>query len=224
LLSSSKLWQISTLTSDGTSARVTSRLEFWRHPELMAQWPFAEEYEMSYILSKDGLQVETKVTNRSAEPMPVTIGFHPYYRIPGERRDNWSIRIPARKAVVANKQLIPTGEYKPVDFADPLSLKGRILDDGFTDLQRDAHGRANFTIAAGSRSIHISFGPNYPVAILWNPPVRGGPENEFMCVEPMTGVTDAINLHHAGKYPDLQMLAPGKTWVESFWVQPQGFE
>jgi len=28
-----------------------------------------------------------------------------------------------------------------------------------------------------------------------------------------------INLHHAGKYPDLQTVAPGAKWTESFWVR-----
>ncbi len=38
----------------------------------------------------------------------------------------------------------------------------------------------------------------------------------------MTGITDAINLHHAGKYPELQTVAPGAKWTESFWVRASG--
>lgn len=224
LLANSTLWKISDLASNGTAARVTSRLEFWKSPELLHQWPWVQEYEMTYTLSKDGLQVETRITNRSAESMPVAIGFHPYYRIPGQPRDNWTLQIPAHKAVVANAQLIPTGEYRDVQFPGPVSLKDRHLDDGFTDLQRGPDGRAHFVIASGSRSIHIAFGPKYPVAILWNPPIKGGPDHEFVCVEPMTGVTDAINLNHAGKYPDLQVVKSGQSWTESFFVEPQGFE
>jgi hypothetical protein len=32
-----------------------------------------------------------------------------------------------------------------------LLLKGQKLDDGFTDLERDADGRAHFTIEAGGK-------------------------------------------------------------------------
>jgi hypothetical protein len=38
----------------------------------------------------------------------------------------------------------------------------------------------------------------------------------------MTAVTDAINLHHDGKYPDLQSVAAGGEWSESFWIRPSG--
>ena len=34
---------------------------------------------------------------------------------------------------------------------NPLLLKGQKLDDGFTDLERDADGRAHFTIEAGGK-------------------------------------------------------------------------
>jgi hypothetical protein len=38
----------------------------------------------------------------------------------------------------------------------------------------------------------------------------------------MAGISNAVNLNHEGKYPDLQMLAPGAKWVESFWVRSGG--
>ena len=40
--------------------------------------------------------------------------------------------------------------------------------------------------------------------------------------EPMTGITNAANLSQAGKYPNLQTLAPGARWSESFWVKATG--
>jgi hypothetical protein len=38
----------------------------------------------------------------------------------------------------------------------------------------------------------------------------------------MTGITNAVNLYHEGKYPGLQILAPGAQWVESFWIRASG--
>jgi hypothetical protein len=38
----------------------------------------------------------------------------------------------------------------------------------------------------------------------------------------MAGITNSPNLNHDGKYPQLQMLAPGATWKESFWVRASG--
>jgi aldose 1-epimerase len=223
-LSQSDHWRVVSLAAGANDAHVTSRLEFWRYPELMEQWPFAQDYEMTYTLSGGTLEVKTTITNRSVEPMPVSIGFHPYYRIPDAPRDTWTLESPARKAVAVNNQLVPIGEFPPAQLPNPIPMKGRNLDDGFTDLQRDSAGRASFFLRAGSKSIQIAFGPKFPVAILWEPPVRGGAANEFVCVEPMAGVTNAINLNHAGKYPDLQMIGPEQTWTESFWITPSGFE
>jgi aldose 1-epimerase len=223
LLSASSLWRVTDAAADANSAHVTSRLEFWKYPELMAQWPFAHEYEMTYRLSQGVLEVKLTVKNLSAEAMPLVLGFHPYYRIPDVPRDEWTARLSVRKAVVADNRLIPTGELKPADLPNPLPLKNRNLDNGFTGLERDSEGRAHFSIESGGKKVEVLFGPRYPVAVIWNPPAPPGGQRDFICFEPMTGVTDAVNLHHDGKYPDLQTVAPGGEWTESFWIRPSGF-
>jgi hypothetical protein len=38
----------------------------------------------------------------------------------------------------------------------------------------------------------------------------------------MAGITDAVNLNHAGKYPDLQTVPAGGKWTESFWIRASG--
>jgi aldose 1-epimerase len=45
----------------------------------------------------------------------------------------------------------------------------------------------------------------------------------FVCIEPMTGITNALNLAHRGVYKELQSIPPGGTWQESFWIKPSGF-
>jgi aldose 1-epimerase len=217
------VWEVTRIVADKQSASVTSRFEFWEHPDLMAQWPFAHAYEMTYRLANGALEVSTTVLNLSAEPMPLALGFHPYYRIPDIPRDQWTLRMPARAAVIADDRRIPTGEFKPVDLPNPLPLKDRTLDDGFTDLQRDAKGLASFSVQSGDKEIELLFGPKYPVAVVWEPAASPGQAGSFICIEPMTGVTNAINLHHAGKYPGLQTIAAGGRWSESFWIRPKGF-
>jgi aldose 1-epimerase len=223
LLMGSPLWTVTTVAADKNSAHVTSKLQFWKYPDLMKQWPFAHEYEMTYRLSAGVLEVSISVSNLSAEPMPVAIGFHPYYRIPDVARDEWVGHIPARQRVVADSRLIPTGEFKPMDISDPFPLKGRTLDDGFIDLDRDPQQRAHFYIQAGGKKVEAMFGPKYQAAVVWEPNNRDGTPREFICFEPMTGITNAVNLNHSGKYPQLQTVAPGQRWMESFWVRASGF-
>jgi aldose 1-epimerase len=222
LLSSSPYWQVVSVAADKRSARATSRLEFWRYPDLMAQWPFAHEYEMTYTLKDGALEVHVTITNLSNDPMPVAIGFHPYYRIPDIARDEWTGHIPARRRVVADNRLIPTGEYRAMDIPEKFPLRGRTLDDGFIDLQRDADGRAVFSIESGKMKVETLFGPKYPVAVVWEPNGANGQPQPFICFEPMSGITSAVNLAHEGKYPDLQMIPPGGKWSESFWIRASG--
>jgi aldose 1-epimerase len=222
VLNNSPLWRVTEAAAGADSAHVTSRLEFWKEPDLMAQWPFAHEYELTYSLAGGVLEVRLTVINLSSQPMPLMVGFHPYYRIPGIPRDEWVARIPARQRVVADAQRIPTGERAPMDLPSPLPLKGRTLDDGFIDLERDASGRAHFSIEAAGRAVEAMFGPKYPVAVVWEPAPPPGQTREFICFEPMTSITNGANLAHQGKYAEFESVPAGGRWTESFWVRAGG--
>jgi aldose 1-epimerase len=68
--------------------------------------------------------------------------------------------------------------------------------------------------------VEVTFGPNYRAVVVYSP---GGPDRDFICFEPMTGITDALNLAQKGIYKELQSIPPGGDWQESFWVKPSGF-
>ena len=51
----------------------------------------------------------------------------------------------------------------------------------------------------------------------------GEQDRNYICFEPMVGITDAMNLAQKGLYKELQSIPPGGTWQESFWVRPSGF-
>jgi aldose 1-epimerase len=218
LLSYSNLWQVVRSGADDNSAWVTSRLEFWRYPDLMAQFPFAHVIEMTYRLRDGALEVETSIENLSNEPMPLAIGYHPYFRLSDTHRDTWQVHLAARDHVLLSDALIPTGELKPVDLPDPVSLANRQLDDVFTNLIRGADGRAEFWVESGGKRISVIYGPKYKVAVVFAPPGR-----DFICFEPMTAVTNAFNLAHDGKYDELESIAPRATWRESFWIKTHGY-
>ncbi len=221
-LVTSPLWKVTQVAADARSAHVTSRLEFWKYPDLMAQWPFAHEYEMTYSLSDGELEVKTTIVNLSTDAMPVVIGYHSLFQIPDVPRDEWTAHYPARIHVIPGEHNIPTGEMRPLDVPNPLPLKGRTLDDGFTDLERDHDGRAHFWIEAGEKKVETLLGPKYPVVTIWLPNGPGGQPREFICFEPLTTIINGVNLAHDGKWSGLQMLPPGEKWTESFWVRASG--
>lgn len=217
LLTASPLWEVRETQADATSAHVTSRLEFWRHPELMANWPFAHEYLMTYRLTDSGLEVATTIRNLGAEPMPIVIGYHPYFQIPDVPRARCQIHIPARKHVDMDKDLVATGALTATHFTDQVSLGDQTFDDGFTDLVRDASGRAHFSLTGAGKELEVVFGPKYRVGLVYAPP-----QKEFVCFEPMAAITDGINLAHDGKYSELQSVAPQQEWRETFSIHFRG--
>lgn len=217
LLLFSSYWKVVKLEADDKSARVTSRLEFWRYPELMAQFPFAHAIEMTYRLAAGALEVETLVENHASDPMPVGIGYHPYFQIPGTPRDQWKVHVAAREHLELSPLLIPTGERTPVSLPDPVPLATTPLDDVFSDLVRGSDNRAAFWMEAGGKKVSVIYGQKYTVAVIYAPPGK-----DFLCFEPMSAITNAFNLAHAGVYKELQSIPPGGTWRESFWIQASG--
>jgi len=213
LLNFSPYWEVTESGADDVSAWSTSRLEFTRHPDLMAQFPFAHSLTMTHRLSAAGLEVETAIENRSAEPLPVAVGYHPYLRLPGVARDEWQAHLAARDHLVLNDMVIPTGERHPVEFSDPYPLKSAVLDDVFSNLTREPDGRARFWVEGGGRRVTVTYGPKYTIAIAYAPAGK-----DFICFEPMAAVTNAFNLAQAGIYTELQSVAPGEVWRESFWL------
>lgn len=218
LLTLCPFWEVVDSGADETSAHVTSRLEFWKYPALMANWPFAHEYEMTYRLAGGTLEIQIAVINRGAEPMPIAVGFHPYFQLPGVPNAEAFAQIPARLHVETDNRLVATGETRPVDFADRVSLRDHHFDDGFTSLDRQPGGEAIFAVEGHGKRIEVAFGPKYQVAIIYAPP-----GHDYICFEPMSAVTNGINLAHEGKYAELQTVAAGGEWRESFRVRPIGF-
>lgn len=249
-------WQVIELQHDGTAAWLTSRLDAYRQPAWMKQWPFAHTIEMTYRLSGGALEVRTKVVNMSAEAMPVAIGYHPWLQLTDSPREQWTVTVPARTRWLLNWQKVPTGETEPADrfFTDFTgALRDYNIDDVFSDLVRDGKGLATATVKGRTQQIDVTQGPNYRALIVYspnpagtgrgsqipppnpNPPAPGTapappppPANplatpDFICIEPMAGITNALNLAHRGVYKELQSIPPGGTWQESFWIRARGF-
>jgi aldose 1-epimerase len=218
MLSYAKEWKVVKSQADAKGAALTSRLEFASYPGYMAQFPFAHTIEMTYRLAEGALEVETVIVNHSVEPMPVSLGYHPYFQVTDAPRDEWRVHLAAKDHVKLSKDLIPTGEIEPIAYADPQGLRGVSLDDVFTGLIRDANGQSVFTVEGKKQKIAVEYGPNFRVAVVYSPVGR-----DFICFEPMTAVTNAINAAHEGWYKDLQWIPAGGTWRDSFRIRPSGF-
>jgi aldose 1-epimerase len=214
-------WRIVGQGMSPAGSWVTNRLEFHRRPEWIKQFPFAHAFEITHRLEGADLQVETTIENLSDDPMPVSIGFHPYLTIADTPRDDWTISIGARTHWRLDDRKIPTGETEPIGrlFSDAqaIPLRDYDLDHVFSDLIPDADGCAVCSVRGRRRQIDVVFGPNYRAAVVYAP--RTSPASPFVCFEPMAAITDAMNLAHRGQYGELQTIGPGGRWTESFWIR-----
>ena len=180
-LSNTKDWKLVEAKADGKSAWVTNKLDFYRNPQWMKQFPFAHTLEMTYRLVDGVLEVKTVIENLSLEPMPVAIGFHPYFQLTDSTREDWVLSIGAKTHWLLADNKIPTGETESADkfFTDrkAAALKDLDLDHVFGDLERDAQGRAVVSVKGKTQQLDVLLGPNFRAIVLYSPNpanARGG--------------------------------------------------
>ena len=163
----SKAWQLVEFKADQKSAWVTCKLDFYKFPQFIKQFPFAHTITMTYRVSDGALEVHTRLDNLSTEPMPVVIGYHPIYQLPDGNRDDWTVSVDAKTHWIEIPQRLPTGETQPIEKffnANRQSIQLRnyaLIDDVFTDLVRDADGRATMKLSYNGKELDAILGPKY---------------------------------------------------------------
>jgi aldose 1-epimerase len=176
----SKAWELVEAKADQRSAWVTCRLDFYKHPLYMAQFPFAHTITMTYRVSDGALEVHTRLDNLSTEPMPVVIGFHPIFELPEGNRNDWTVSLDAKTHWIEIPQRLPTGETQPIENffgSDRTAIqleKYALIDDVFTDLVRDANGRATMKLKYNGKELHVSLGPKFKTVLAWSTPLTAG--------------------------------------------------
>ena len=215
-LSAASDWEVVEARADATSVWVTSRLEFFRHPLWMAQFP-SRTRSRSPPPADGALQTRcfAQSTSRRCRSQLDSSLLHAV----GRATDDRTIAVGARTEWLLAPDKIPTGETRPITgrFPDPkaAALKDHDLDHVFGDLVRDSSGRAVMSVTGKSQKLDVVFGPNYRAAVVYAPKGR-----DFICFEPMAGITDAS----PRATRPLQEFAdpPGETWRESFWIRASG--
>src|SRR6188474_60231 len=172
-LSGAKDWKMVEAKADGNAAWVTNQLDFYRNPQWMQQFPFAHTLTMTYRLQDGVLEVHTRIDNLSVDPMPVAIGFHPYFQLTDSTREDWTLSIGAKTHWLLAQTKIPTGETEPIEKMFPdrhaVPLKDFDLDDVYGDLERDAQGRAVVSVKGKGQQLDVILGPNYKSIVLYSP-------------------------------------------------------
>jgi galactose mutarotase-like enzyme len=151
-------------TADGAS--VTLGLE--ASAATLEQYPFEFSLRFTYRLRQGALSLEQRFENRGATPMPAHPGLHPYFYVPDAAKPGARVDTDATRAR-DNR----TGLEGPVTL--PIALAGQEVDLFLLD-----HKPRSTTLhRPGLPAVHIGFGDDQAVLVVWTLPGR-----DFVCVEP----------------------------------------
>jgi galactose mutarotase-like enzyme len=164
-------------------ARLTARLDFAAHADLLAAFPFPHELTIAVDLDGGGMAVETTLRATGDRAVPVSFGFHPYFVLPGVPRAEWEVELPVGDHLVVDGRMIPTGEREPARGVEPGPLGERTFDDGYAPIAQGAR----FALSGGGRRVEVEFARGYPVAVVYAPD-----DDDVVCFEPMTAPTNAL--------------------------------
>jgi galactose mutarotase-like enzyme len=154
-----KPWTVREQRPDGL------RLGLVQDDETRAQYPYEYDVEYGVHVLPRGLQVELVVHNRGGQPLPVSPGWHPYFRCPAARKPEVTGDVPG---------LRPAERF----------TNAREFDFG---LEAPVGGRARFDVP-GLGGLRLSFSPVMRHLQLWSQPGR-----DFICLEPFYGPNDTVN-------------------------------
>ena len=162
-------------------------------------FPFPHRVSVQAELTSAALTLTTSIA-AGERPVPITFGYHPFFRLPGLPRAQWELTLPVEDRIGVDEQMIPTGERTPAGQLDG-PLGERALDDGFTYA-----GGGPFAVAGGGRRIEVRFEEGYRYAQVFAPSIA-----DVVCFEPMTAPADALR-------QGPEAVAPGESFTARFSV------
>jgi aldose 1-epimerase len=125
-------------------------------------WPWILDLTISYSLSEAGLEVRGRAENVAggAGACPFGAGWHPYLAAFGGLVDDLVLTVPAQTTYEVDDRGLPVGrrpvDGSAVDFRPGRRIGDQRLDTAYTDLDRDASGRAVVELAAAEGSSQVT--------------------------------------------------------------------
>jgi galactose mutarotase-like enzyme len=201
LLAGARGWSVERHEETPEGPVLAAAFDFAAHDDLMEAFPFPHRLAIQAWVAAGTLTIETTLVATGDVPVPVSFGFHPYFRLPGVERGSWAVEIPVSRRVVLDEGELPTGAREDAA-VECGSLGSRTFDDEFAAPE----GSAPFALEGGGRRITISFGQGFPYAQVYAPD-----DDDVIAFEPMTAPTNALV---SGR--DLKLLEPGERYEASF--------
>ncbi|NEO68442.1 aldose epimerase [Moorena sp. SIO3H5] len=179
-------WQV---TDSATSDMAVLTITLKSNDQTRSVYPFDFEVTFTYRLKGNTLDIDQRYTNHSAEAMPFSTGFHPYFLTSDKTKLEFDI--PASEYQEKQTQAVHpfTGSF---DFScDEIDVAFGQLSDKTASVTDRERGLA----------ITLTYTDAYSTLVFWT--VQG---KDFYCLEPWSAPRNALNTGE-----NLTHLAPGES-------------
>lgn len=182
-------------------------MELTDSPATRAQFPFAFRHRLTYRLDQGRLHWEQVVENLSAEPMPFSTGFHPYFQVPftpKSRRELCFVEIPDAR------RMTPVGKYDRFTATPFPGQNWSVQEDIADTLLLGNLKKAEMILVDPGSDLELALNwedaPQHRFAALW----ARSTDAPFFCIEPWTALPNSFS--RAAKDHELIVLEPQRTF------------
>jgi galactose mutarotase-like enzyme len=159
-------------TDDGASLT----LGLNSNEQTRAVYPFEFELAFTYTLKGNTLTLTQRFTNHSTEPMPFSVGFHPYFAV--SEKTALQFQIPASEFYDQRAKMSQS-------YTGNFDFEVEEIDVAFTELSSHV---AVVTDPSKALKLTFTFSPDFSTLVFWT--VKG---KDFYCLEPWTAGRNALN-------------------------------
>ncbi|HUK33632.1 MAG TPA: aldose 1-epimerase [Vicinamibacterales bacterium] len=163
-------------------------------------WPSRTFVQVTATLHATSLDLSVTAQNTGREPLPMGIGWHPYFAIPSGNRASARLHLPAagRACVTNYDDVFPTGDVvdvagTPYDFtaSDGAALGATHFDDMFVDLEKTSAGCTQIEVDDASADYRMrltALSREVTAVQLYAPPAQ-----PFVVIEPQFNWADPFS-------------------------------
>ena len=176
-------------------------------------WPWAYRATQRFTLAPTSLSIALTLRNESVASMPAGLGWHPFF----PRTPRTTITAEVQAIWLTDAEIMPTTLAPPRPAAaDPsrgVAVDAVALDNCFVGWRR----RALIEWPESGMRLVMAAEPPLDFLVVYTPAGRA-----FFCVEPVSHVTDAVNLAAAGRTDTgFRILEPGETLRTAVTLTPE---
>ena len=193
-------WRVDQVGSSRGAARLRATFAADADAEVMASFPFPHRIGVAFRVRPGEVAVTTSVTATGRVRVPISFGWHPYFRLPGEDLADLRVRLPVVDRLGLDARMLPTGRAE----RQPAATR-RLAPGGHDDAYRFAGRAHSLALVGRRRRVVVTMGSAYPFGQVYAPA-----GSTVVALEPMTAAIDALG---DGSTP---FVAPGATFSARF--------